>query len=1065
MPSLKSLVMPVLILAFLGSVGLVYIWANVDSLAERFVKQKLNEVLSFGEFVAEVGSANFVPGTGLEIHGLQIIDGRRPKHVLADVHSLTVRFPTDTSSIISGSVAPSSIDVQHLTLHIDRQEFERSLAARIKEVIKNKPPSQLVPIRLRRSCLLVKPSDETPFLKFDNFEADVTPKLIDGKQCVFWVAKANNYHARRMELFGGANLVDGNWQSELKDLQLQIDDELMRWIPIPAQWSPMLTGVAGQVNWQGAIGATGGGEDFEFDIQGKVTNLSVRNSELPDSIEDLTASIHATGDSLEVTNVSATVGAGNVRFDFVQQGLFRPESWRIEGRGERLNFVEPYRRFLNANCQKFCDDYKPYGFFDIDFKLDSSGNREIVSRVTDMSFSFQKFPFRVNGCRGEVRWINDDLVFSMQGLEKGQLLEFSGRVRKPGKHATFVMEFGTQGRLPIDEKAVNALSRYPSIEKALREMRPEGFFKGRGRLVKTRSNSPYIRKEMQIEMHDCNVRHEKFDYPIQEVNGVVRIEDGRFQFSQFDGRSGSASIKCNGTWNHRDGLELVFDCYHVDLNTRLRNALAPSLQEVWDGLRPNGQLHFGRVFLDLPLGASDANIRLQSQLCNPRFQMTHNQVSVFPTWFPYRLENMQGEITVGNGKIALANVLGRHGKTWFSCNGGGTYSENSWNLDLNQMLAGAVAVDEPLLNALPVDLADAVRQLDYGGQLNVTGSIGLSGAQFGATDLNTPLDRLVPVRAGAIHQVNYELDSESVAIDWDLRLDIDQGNMVVGVPLDNIFGSIRLKGRNRGEKFQCEGNVSIDSLTMFDQQVTNVQGPIWIDNQQTQAGKFAKAVSSDASSLSGTLGDGTITFDGWVAHDDHYPFFLQSNAQGFRLEEIAANVAPDLSELSGDGYGFLRLQGQANSLHTYHGDGSLHLRNARIHQLPVVLSLLKILNIKEVNRTAFDSSNVDFSIEGNRMKLDRVELIGDAISLIGNGYLELMRHVDINFYSVVGRNRLYIPVVSEIYKAGSQRIMWISIGGPLGNLQTTRKMLPGLDDSLKKLLGTGETENPTRRGS
>jgi hypothetical protein len=282
--------------------------------------------------------------------------------------------------------------------------------------------------------------------------------------------------------------------------------------------------------------------------------------------------------------------------------------------------------------------------------------------------------------------------------------------------------------------------------------------------------------------------------------------------------------------------------------------------------------------------------------------------------------------------------------------------------------------------------------------------------------------------------------------------------MKVGVPLENTFGSVSLAGQFNGQITECRGEVALDSVTVYGMQITDVKGPIWIDNKQTLTGKFVPAAAQQGRSLAGRLYGGKIFFDGWVAHQDKYPFFLETSIENSELEDLAAEIAPEMQELSGDAYALLRLRGNADETHSFSGSGNVLLRNAKIHQLPVILALLKILSIKEVTRTAFDTSNVDFTVKGDQIRLSRIELIGDAISLIGSGYMELFRYADINFYTVVGRNRLYIPILSELYQAGSRRIMWINVGGPMTNLQTTRRVLPGLNDSIRSLFENSRLE-------
>ncbi len=169
------------------------------------------------------------------------------------------------------------------------------------------------------------------------------------------------------------------------------------------------------------------------------------------------------------------------------------------------------------------------------------------------------------------------------------------------------------------------------------------------------------------------------------------------------------------------------------------------------------------------------------------------------------------------------------------------------------------------------------------------------------------------------------------------------------------------------------------------------------------------------------------------------------------LSEVAREVAPQFPDISGIGFGEIRLTGNSYENHSIKGNGNVQLRDAKIHQLPVMLSLLKILNVKEITRTAFDSGNLDFSIQGDQISLDRIELIGDAISLIGQGTLDTKRQIDLNFYTVMGRNRLNIPIISELYRASSQHILWINIDGSLDRPQTHKHVLPGLNDRLQKL--------------
>ena len=62
---------------------------------------------------------------------------------------------------------------------------------------------------------------------------------------------------------------------------------------------------------------------------------------------------------------------------------------------------------------------------------------------------------------------------------------------------------------------------------------------------------------------------------------------------------------------------------------------------------------------------------------------------------------------------------------------------------------------------------------------------------------------------------------------------------------------------------------------------------------------------------------------------------------------------------------------------------------------------------------------MDFVIQGETIDFKKMEFLGDAISLIGNGKMNIDWDIDLNFYSILGRNRINIPLISELYRAGS----------------------------------------------
>ena len=62
-----------------------------------------------------------------------------------------------------------------------------------------------------------------------------------------------------------------------------------------------------------------------------------------------------------------------------------------------------------------------------------------------------------------------------------------------------------------------------------------------------------------------------------------------------------------------------------------------------------------------------------------------------------------------------------------------------------------------------------------------------------------------------------------------------------------------------------------------------------------------------------------------------------------------------------------------------------------------------------------------------------------------------------NFYSVMGRNRLHIPILSDLANASSQQIMWWKVAGTFADPQIRTEILPGLNESINALFQVEES--------
>jgi hypothetical protein len=89
----------------------------------------------------------------------------------------------------------------------------------------------------------------------------------------------------------------------------------------------------------------------------------------------------------------------------------------------------------------------------------------------------------------------------------------------------------------------------------------------------------------------------------------------------------------------------------------------------------------------------------------------------------------------------------------------------------------------------------------------------------------------------------------------------------------------------------------------------------------------------------------------------------------------------------------------------------VQLRNGDIYELPVMVALLKILSVRNPDRTAFSEGQMNFVVQGPHLYFDPITFTGDAISLEGKGEMDFQTILHLQFRSRLGRNELNVPVI------------------------------------------------------
>ena len=116
-----------------------------------------------------------------------------------------------------------------------------------------------------------------------------------------------------------------------------------------------------------------------------------------------------------------------------------------------------------------------------------------------------------------------------------------------------------------------------------------------------------------------------------------------------------------------------------------------------------------------------------------------------------------------------------------------------------------------------------------------------------------------------------------------------------------------------------------------------------------------------------------------------------------------------------------------------------------------MLRLFNVLKLSPATKTAFDSADVAIAIQNGESLLDPIKLTGNAFSLLGRGKLDVQGDLDLRLKVILGRDRIRVPIVSDVLREASGQIFAIRVRGTPAYPKFTLEPLPTLSEIPKSL--------------
>lgn len=1013
--------------------------ARVEAqLAERFPGLKVT-----------VRSAELVSGEGLDVRGISIVEpgAEGPRAELAHFEEVRLSCSTELTNLLSGNPEISAITIRRPTIWATRRADGSWSITRLLP----KPDNRLPLIKFENGTIEVFDPLKTPSSTLTL--RDINLSLMLGGPATGaapaprkFQATLGGDHFRQVVLEGLLDPYTKAWSASGTIEGLQVSPDLCAALPNPAAARlgtlASIRGAAGctfRLGYDPTIA-----DPFRFDVTGRLSRARIDDPRLPRALSDVHAGFHCDNQGATVQDFSARAGATSVRMKYRRAGYEIQGPWVLEGEIRQLELDSQLVAVLPDMFTRLWSKYLPAGCVDVDVRLTCDGRTiqpDVLVQCQNVSFTYRDFPYRLEYGKGQLSLKDDVLSLVLNAQSAGREVRLSGEIQRPLDAASGWLEIKGSD-LPIDEKLLAAMQeRHRAV---VRSLHPQGNCSFQAKLWRGRPDE-IVHKQFSITLNRCSMRCDHFPYPVYEVRGRLDMLDGQWEFNQLEGINDSGRITGSGYLRTRpEGSELYLRLAgtSVPLEEELRDAMRPNMRQLWNDIRPHGEVNLVAEISYLP----GRNLSV-SVLAEPQSETAW----IEPIQFPYRLEKLEGAMAYRDGRFTIDRLRASHGHVKLAATGYCDFlTDGSWQFRIENLAVDQLVPDRELIQALPNRVRKSLGGLNPSGPINLRGWLELQhGSQQSA-----------PLRSR-----------------WDLVIGFQGGSIDCGISLQNLCGEMTLAGGFDGQRMYSRGELSVDSATYKDVQFTQVLGPLWIDDEQVLLGSWveggpAKAPADSpeaavakqrARPITAKLFGGSVSGDGVIVLGEAPRYAARATLSDADLARCAQEALPGQQNLAGRVFATVDLRGVGRSVHNLGGHGTIRMRDGNVYELPLMVALLKILSIRQPDTKAFSQSDMDFRVSGNHIYFDRANFSGDAISLEGTGEMSFEGQLQMTFHAIVGRGDPYVPVLQELVGGASQQIMLIHVGGTLQDPHTRREAFPGVNKALQQLANPDGLFQPTTR--
>jgi len=523
---------------------------------------------------------------------------------------------------------------------------------------------------------------------------------------------------------------------------------------------------------------------------------------------------------------------------------------------------------------------------------------------------------------------------------------------------------------------------------------------------------------------------------VSGVNGMLHLTPDKLTLTDLKGKRGESEVKAHGSvaWATKPPqIAIVAEASDLKLDSSLYQILPPAAQKGWDEVRPEGSVDARLTFSGQAEDESAPGTQPSSQPANLpigyELVLTPRSLKIFPQSAPYRLENVTGEMLVTQQRVEFRKVTGIHGDAKIELAATGTLGETSvWDF---QLIGQNVSVDDEFRAAVPAGLADLMKTANVSGKID-----------FDFTRLRLTSPAQSPTTQ-TTQPTAHNLDT-----DFTVNLQSHDLSIDIGVPITKLDGGVAFSGLSQNGKLtDLAGVFDLRSFALGDRTVRDFRAQLKkVPNEDAMMIKEAQA----------KFAGGELAGQAVWAYPEKGPSRYATNLvlRSADVAEITGDAAPQLrGQLSAS----LALEGNFNDPRSRRGRGDVVAQGEEMYRIPVMLGLLQVTNLALPITSPFNEATCRYSVDGNRVTFESIELRAKEMMMQGSGNLDFDKmKVRLSFVTE-STNWLKVPFVGDLIQGARNELLQIQVRGSIEKPKVSASSMNTLTTTVDEVFrGSGD---------